>query len=127
MSKHKISEAEWRVMEIIWNNENILASDIAIQLEKMNWNIQTIKTLLSRLVNKNIISYKKEGKAYCYYSILSREECIKKERENFIYKVFKGSKQEFLTNFIKDESFTKREIEELRKLINEKGEKSGIH
>lgn len=127
MSKHKISEAEWRVMEIIWGNENILASDIAIQLEEMNWNIQTIKTLLSRLVNKNIISYKKEGKAYSYYSILSREECVKKERESFIYKVFKGSRQEFLTNFIKDENFTQGEIEELRKLINEKGEESGIH
>ena len=127
MNKQKISEAEWRVMEIIWSNENILASDIAAQLEEMNWSIQTIKTLLSRLVNKNIISFKKEGKAYSYYSLLSREECVKKERENFIYKVFRGSKQEFLTNFIKSESFTKGEIEELRKLINEKGEKSGLY
>lgn len=127
MSKQKISEAEWRVMEIIWNSENILASDIAIKLEEMNWSIQTIKTLLSRLVNKNIISYKKEGKAYKYYSILSRKECIKKERENFIQKVFKGSKQEFLANFIKNESFTKEEIKELRNLINEKGEESELH
>lgn len=127
MNKQKISEAEWRVMDIIWKNENILASDIATNLEEMNWSIQTIKTLLSRLVNKNIISYKKRGKAYMYYPILSREKCIKKESESFIQKVFKGSKKDFLTNFIKSENFTKKEIEELRKLINEKGEENELH
>lgn len=127
MNKQKITEAEWRVMEVIWNNENVLAADVATALKEMNWNIQTIRTLLSRLVNKKVLSYKKEGKAYKYFSLLSKDECIKKERENFIYKVFKGSKQEFITNFIKSEDFSKDEIDELRKLIDEKGEESGIY
>ncbi len=127
MSKQKISEAEWKVMDIIWNSENILASDIAAQLVEKNWSIQTIKTLLSRLVNKNIINFKKEGKAYKYYPVVSREECVKKERENFIQKVFKGSKKEFLANFIKNENFTKEEMKELRNLINKKGDESELH
>lgn len=114
-------------MDIIWNSENILASDIAAQLVEKNWSIQTIKTLLSRLVNKNIINFKKEGKAYKYYPVVSREECVKKERENFIQKVFKGSKKEFLANFIKNENFTKEEMKELRNLINKKGDESELH
>lgn len=126
MDNQRITEAEWKVMEIIWENHDIFASDIAEKLEDTIWSIQTVKTLLSRLVNKGYIGHRKDGRAFRYKALVSREESIKNEREGFIQKIFKGSKREFFANFIKTEKLTSDEIGELKRLIDEMDDENGL-
>lgn len=49
----KISDAEWEVMKIIWNKEEVTSGEIISELqEKSEWKASTIKSLISRLLNK---------------------------------------------------------------------------
>ncbi|WP_294386590.1 BlaI/MecI/CopY family transcriptional regulator [uncultured Clostridium sp.] len=115
----KISDSEWEVMKIIWQNDSIPSTKIINELqEKTNWKASTIKTLINRLLNKEAISFTKKGKEYYYFSIVSEEECIREESESFLNKVFNGSLNSMVVNFVKSQKLTKDEIDELRAILN---------
>ena len=49
----KISDSEWEVMKIIWQNDSIPSTNMINELqEKTNWKASSIKTLINRLLNK---------------------------------------------------------------------------
>lgn len=116
----RISDSEWVVMEVLWQYPNSLSSEIVRYLSDTDWQDKTIKTLLTRLVKKGVISYKQEGKSYRYYPVVERETCIDRERNNFINKLFKGSKMAFLASFIKQEKLSAEEIKALKTLLDKK-------
>ena len=117
----KISDSEWEIMRIIWKTPNCTASEIIEQLkDSQKWKPKTVKTLISRLISKNIIGFEQSGREYKYYSILSEEECRKTEGKSFLHRVYSGSLKSMLLNFIEEENLTKEEIDELKSFLNER-------
>lgn len=115
----KISDAEWEVMKIIWSKPKIKSSEIINELnDKSSWTASTIKSLINRLLKKEAISFEKKTKEYYYYPLVLEEECIKEESESFINRVFNGSFNSMLLNFVKSESLSEAEIEELREILS---------
>lgn len=115
----RISDAEWEVMKIIWRLEEVTSSEVIDNLkDKQNWKNTTIKSLISRLLNKEAIGFKKVGKEYFYFPLVSEEECIKEEMESFLNKVFNGSLNSMLLSFIESDNLTKEEIRELKDALN---------
>ena len=117
----KISDSEWEVMKIIWSKEEITANEIIESLNgKQEWKNTTVKSLINRLLNKEAIGFRKNGKEYFYYPLISEEECIKEESQSFLKKVFNGSLNEMVLNLVKSEKLTKDDINELRDILNNK-------
>lgn len=115
----RISDAEWEVMKIIWRLEEVTSSEVIDNLkDKQNWKNTTIKSLISRLLNKEAIGFKKVGKEYFYFPLVSEEECIKEESESFLNKVFNGSLNSMLLSFIESGNLTEEEIRELKDALN---------
>ena len=53
-----ITDAEWDVMQVVWSGGHVSAADVISELAKKNgWNHRTVRTLLSRLVDKEILTY----------------------------------------------------------------------
>lgn len=114
----KISDAEWEVMKIIWANPEITANKIIeVFGEDADWKPSTIKSLISRLLKKDAIGFKQVGKEYFYYPLVLEEECIKAESESFVKKVFNGSINSMILNFVKSDKLTEKDIEELRSIL----------
>lgn len=117
----KISDSEWEVMKIIWSKEEATANEIIDNLKgKQEWKNTTIKSLINRLLNKEAIGFRKNGKEYFYYPLISEEECIKEESQSFLKKVFNGSLNEMVLNLVKSEKLTQEDINELRDILNNK-------
>lgn len=117
----KISDAEWEVMKIVWSKEEITANEIIESLNgKQEWKNTTVKSLINRLLNKEAIGFRKNGKEYFYYPLISEEECMKEESQSFLKKVFNGSLNEMVLNLVKSEKLTKDDINELRDILNNK-------
>ena len=56
----QISEAEYEVMRIVWQNAPVSTNEIVERLEKTtSWNPKTIQTLIKRLVTKRALTYEK--------------------------------------------------------------------
>lgn len=117
----KISDSEWEVMKIIWSKEEATANEIIDNLKgKQEWKNTTIKSLINRLLNKEAIGFRKNGKEYFYYPLISEEECIREESKSFLKKVFNGSINEMVLNLVKSEKLTQEDINELRDILNNK-------
>lgn len=115
----QISDAEWRVMQVIWESSPITANEVIDQLENnTDWKPKTVKTLIRRLVEKKVLGFHKEGKEYLYYPIVSENEGIRVESENFLKKVFNGSLNLMLANFIDEQRLSEEEIKELKRIID---------
>lgn len=117
----QISDAEWRVMQVIWGSSPITANEVIEQLKNdTDWKPKTVKTLIRRLVDKKVLGFQKEGKAYLYYPLVSENEGIRVESENFLKKVFNGSLNLMLANFIDEQRLSEEEIKELKRIIDDR-------
>lgn len=116
-----ISTAEWEVMKVLWNQYPLTSQEIIDQLaEPMEWNPKTVKTLLNRLLKKGAIQFQAEGRTYYYSPLVTENDCIRAERKTFLQRIYGGALSPMLAHFIQDEQLTKEEIDELKKLLEEK-------
>lgn len=117
----KITEAEWLIMKALWENKILTSPEIIQNLKNdSTWRPTTIQTFLSRLVKKGAVGVIKETKSYRYYPIVLEEQLRKEETETLIDKVYNGSKKLFIKNFINDVELTEEDIQELKKMLDNK-------
>lgn len=120
----KISDAEWAVMEILWNEYPLSANEVFEKLKSnTNWQLKTLKTLLNRLVKKGAISFTQENRKYLYSPLVSKEHCMKYENITFLQKFYQGSVKKMFTSFAENENLSLEDIDELKKIIERKKEK----
>jgi len=120
----KISDSEWEVMKIIWDSNPCTSNEIVERISEFSdWKPKTIKTLINRLVKKEVLGYEvdsKDKKTYHYYPLIPKEKCVKVESKSFIKRVFNGSLNMMMANFIDNESLSQEEIDELKDILNKK-------
>jgi BlaI family penicillinase repressor len=120
----KISEAEWRICQVLWRHSPKTANEIVSTLaDTTSWNPRTIKTLLNRLVKKNVVSYENHGREYRYFPRLSEAECVQAQTQSFVNRVFSGAVGPMVATFINSQQLTPREIAELKKILEQKAGK----
>jgi predicted transcriptional regulator len=88
-----LTEAEWEVMKILWDNENGSLSDIVrIANENgMPWAMNTVHTLLNRLVKKNAAAVDKSQSPHKYKSIIDQQQCSVAETAKLIKRIYNGT------------------------------------
>jgi len=122
----KISNAEWEVMKIIWSHPEITSANIVTELKnKAEWKPATVKSLINRLLNKNVIGYNKLANEYSYFPLISENECIKSESRSFINKVFNGSIKSMLSAFVESEKISATDIEDLKSILKQSNKTEG--
>lgn len=118
-----ISEAEWRVMKVLWENSPLPLAAIIDRLSDTGWGTTTIQTYLARLVRKDALSTERKGKGFLYRPTVSEQECQIAESKSFLKRVFGGSVSSMVTSFIRSGDLSESELEELRKLVSEQERK----
>ncbi len=121
MSKPRISEAEWEVMEILWKQSPATAAEIIEGLAHASWAPTTIRTMLARLVDKKVVAMKKQEGGILFRPLVEREECVQWEGDSFLERVFGGATNPLLVHFVKRAKLTPEEVRELQKILREKG------
>ncbi|GAB2552460.1 penicillinase repressor BlaI [Gracilibacillus alcaliphilus] len=119
-----ISEAEWEVMNVLWQNSPQAASEVIASLqEKTDWKAKTVRTLLDRLVHKKVVGVNKDQRVYTFYPLYSQEDCQRAETESFVKRIYGGTVKSMLVQFIEEDSLSDKDIEELRSILDEKPNK----
>lgn len=119
-----ISEAEWEVMNVLWEKKPLTANEVILSLqEKMDWKPKTIRTLLDRLVKKKVVGVNQNQKLYTFYPLYTQEECQKAEAQTFLKRIYGGTMKSMLVQFIEEEALTEEDMNELRSILNEKPKK----
>ena len=122
--KISISPSEWEIMEILWRQSPLSASEIFEALEgKTTWNNRTVRSFLDRLEQKKAIAKDKKHGVNVYPPLLKREQCLRKESRSFLERFFSGNPVSMMTHFIEKENLSKEQIEKLQQLLETKKEK----
>ncbi|HET9836173.1 MAG TPA: BlaI/MecI/CopY family transcriptional regulator [Rhodanobacteraceae bacterium] len=115
-----ISEAESRVMEVLWRQAPRSSEEIVAGLQRTSdWHEKTIRTLLGRLLRKGAVRAEREGRRYLYAPVLTREQWQAQESRSLLDRVFGGRVGPLLAHFSRSEKLSAKDIAELRKLIDE--------
>lgn len=120
-SHNSISEAEWEVMRVIWTLGEARTSQVIEELrEKMNWSDSTIKTLMRRLVQKNLLEIHKEGHRYIYIPTKSQRQMMFEVTTEMMKHMCDMHKGEVLIQLVKDAPLSKSDIATLEKELKSK-------
>ena len=118
----RVSESEIRVMEVLWQTSPLTASEVIDKLDDTRWNEKTVKTFLNRLLKKNAIGFKKDGRKYAYFPLIEREQLLKQESAGFLDKLFGGDVKELLATFVQNKQLSEEELTYLRNLLDEQNQ-----
>lgn len=117
----KISESEWLIMKVIWDENPITSKRVVEVLSgSTKWKPKTIKTLLSRLVQKGAVGHENEGRGYLYYPLIEETVLVKAESKSFLKRVFRGALKPMIATMVESENLSEEEIEELKRLLSKK-------
>ena len=117
----QISDAEWQVMKIIWMQGEQTSMDlIRVLAERFDWSKSTIQTLLARLVEKECLTRKKEGKSFVYSALLTLDQSRDLLVQDIKDKVCSRRIKNLLADLITECDFTQADLEDLEAVISEK-------
>jgi BlaI family penicillinase repressor len=120
MPQVTISDAEWQVMNVVWDGQPLTAQEVIGKLEdQADWAPATVKTMLHRLVKKNVLTYELQGNRYVYRSRARRSDCVRQASRSFLDRVFGGESAPLLAHFLRSSKLSSEEIAELRQILNE--------
>ncbi len=117
----KISESEWQVMKTIWSENPITSGRIVQILEgSTHWKPKTIKTLLTRLVNKGAVGHESRGREYVYFPLIEENVLIKAESRSFLKRVFGGALKPMIATLVESEDLSQEDIQELKRILEKR-------
>ena len=117
-----ISESELEVMKVLWQHTQPLSSGeiVAYLTPKTDWKPKTIQTMLNRLVAKGAVAAeKKDGKNYVYQALIPEDAYKLKASEHFLAKLYEGSMNMLVTQFVRQKKLSTEEKAALRRLLEE--------
>ena len=114
----RISDSELEIMKLLWKSEEALSSaEIREELQRsMGWEATTIKTLISRLVNKEAVLQEKR-KVFYYSPLISEREYNRWATGRLIDRLYKGSASALVAALVDSDGLTESDIAELRALF----------
>lgn len=116
---YRINESEYRLMDILWDMEPVNSMELAgLCRERLGWKKSTTYTVLRKLGEKKVL----RNENAVVRALVSRDEVQRQESREFLKKKFHGSLPAFIAAFLQEEKLTKKEAEELQKLIEQASE-----
>lgn len=119
----KLSAAEEQLMDYIWKMEKAFMKDIIECFPDPKPANTTVATLLKRLTDKGVVAYTQYGNSRQYYATIKKEEYFSKYVNRMIENYFDNSVMQFASFFAKETNLSKKQLEELRKIIDSEIEK----
>ena len=111
-------------MEVVWRRHPVTALEVVHELTpRHEWQDQTIRTMLRRLIRKKALTYRADGKIYHYSPAVSREQCVRGESRSFLQRVFGGVPQPLLVQLMQETKLSSAEIAELKRILQAKERK----
>jgi BlaI family transcriptional regulator, penicillinase repressor len=115
----QITDAEWEVMECIWDADEQTPAEIIERVQPLrNRSHRTIRTLLNRLVDKGAVAVRKQGASRLYSAAVSRKKCVMEAAKSFGERFFGGNLSSMLTHFVESEEISPSEAQALREKLD---------
>ncbi|MCR5214132.1 MAG: BlaI/MecI/CopY family transcriptional regulator [Eubacterium sp.] len=116
MDTPKVFDSEYRFCLILWEHEPIKSTELAKLCDvELGWKKATTYTVIKRLTERGVI--KSENAVIT--SLVTKEEVQAAEVDEIVEKTFEGNIPQFLAAFSRGRKLTRKEIDQIQKMIDE--------
>lgn len=118
--QRRIAKSELDVMEVLWVRPGLAASAVHSALPEGDArSLQTVKTLLSRLVEKGALRSEPDGRRFLYHPLITRDEYTASATRRFSERLFGGRAAPIVAHIAKGDGLSDTDIAELEAIIRE--------
>ena len=112
-------------MQAFWARGEATSGEVIEAVMKTQaWKPPTVQTLITRLVKKGALAFTRNGREYRYRPKVREEDCVHEASRSFVDRVFGGNLAPLLSCFVERETFSKAEIDELKRILDERSPES---
>lgn len=115
----RISEGEHAVMEVLWADAPLTATEVAERVPERNWSERTVKTMLARLLAKGALSHVEDGRRYLYRPEVTREDYVGGESTRLVDRLFGGRATPLVAHLAGQNRLSDEDIAGLEALLKE--------
>lgn len=118
----KLPDAEFEIMKAVWANEPPMTTTIIMEQlgKEKKWKIQTVVSLMLRLVERGFLRSEKHGKERTYFPLVDKEDYLKFETGNFMKQYHDSSLFNLINTLHDDKALSDEDIDELLKWAKER-------
>ena len=110
----KLTESELKIMNIIWDKGSISSGKLIKEcLSRFDWKKSTTYTFLKRLEERGAVV----NQDTIVTALVSKETIQEEESVKMINNNFEGSLPMFIASFLKTHKLSKKDYEEIQKII----------
>ncbi len=118
----KLSDAEWTVMEALWEKAPASGREVSDRTHPTTaWAYTTVKTLLSRLVEKGAVAEEKRGNQSFFSPLVTRKEARRSAVRALLDRAFGGTFGSLLQHMVEDERLSAKDRARLTAMLREEG------
>ncbi len=116
----RITDAEHAVMEVLWDRPRQTAAEVCADVcAGRGWSLATVKTLLSRLVQKGAIAAEPDGRRFLYTPLVAREAYVGGESRRLVDRLFGGNAASLVAHLAETEALSADDLDEIEALLKE--------
>ena len=121
MAKAKLGRLQTRIMQVLWDRQRATARDITEVISKEeDVAHSTVQTLLRQLEDKGAVKHEVEERTFVYVPLVEAHSVVKSATRELIERIFGGEAAGLVAYLLKEEKIPKKELEAIKKLIDEK-------
>jgi len=118
-SNCELTEAEWAIMKVVWENEPCAAGTVQEALAKTrDWAYSTVKTTMDRMASKGLLEIERIRNLQLFSSRVSEEDAQKGEFRKMLKRAFDGALTPMMQFLIEQEQLSKDELSQLRQFVD---------
>lgn len=118
---YELTEAEWVIIQAVWENEPCAAPTIQELLEdRKNWTYSTVKTLMDRMVTKGLLKTERIRNLILYRSVITKLQAQKSEVMRTVKRAFNGALTPMMQFMLDNHALSQKQLNELEALIRKK-------
>lgn len=106
----KLTKAEEEIMQIIWEIEPCLVTDIIKYMGKPNTPHSTISSIVRILERKGFVDHKAYGRTHEYYTTVKKAEYSKNRLNKFVKDYFDGSPKQLVSFLVREKAIDRDEL-----------------
>lgn len=115
---NQLTKAEEQLMQFLWEKRKAFTKDLLEAYPEPKPASTTVITLLKRMQEKGFVGFKEYGKSREYYPLVEKEKYFSKQVGEMIRGFFNDSALQFASFFTEKTNMSEKELEELRKIID---------
>lgn len=116
--QHTLTEAEWAIMEVLWEKQPCAAGTIQEALQGSHgWAYSTVKTTMDRMVAKGLLATEAIRNLTLFRALVDRDQVRMGELRKFLRRAFAGAVSPMIQFLVEHEDLSEQDLDDLRKLI----------